>query len=150
MTDRFSLNPECNQMIKQIMIMFCLMTFALSVTSGFGQEDSTHVEPREPPILTRFCLDWQTCTIHRYNTAGPFTMLLSGSIHSTYPHCWTLWPFDTHNSLSSFTLQHKLHKKATLPGEAIPIRWEFSLDGQPFTDLNVGSDGRIRIDFPPD
>ncbi len=136
-------------MNRSILFLFCLFELlAAPISPGYGQ-DSTTTE-MEPQILTRFGLDWQTCTIHRYNTAGPFAIVLSGSIHSTAAHCWMLWSLDKGNQLSCFSLHHKLLKKASIPEEAIRVHWQFSLDGGPFTDLTIESDGRIRIHFPPD
>lgn len=116
----------------------------------------TNTPPPGPDMIPdstwfQISFDWTLCLVHRVDNTSPIEVTLSGTIVSNSVNIWNLFtvsPQPGGQPLLYF-VEDVLGRTGPAFGTDIPLTWEISLDGGPFTPMTLQPNNTLTATFPP-
>ena len=98
-----------------------------------------------------FSIDWTNYQIHRVNDDSPIEIILPGTIDGSNTLHWNLTSCSPvpGGMPNLYFVEDALGRTGPVYGSEIPLTWEISLDGGPFTPLTLQPDNTLTTVFPP-
>lgn len=105
----------------------------------------------EDSTFINFSLDWTQCQIHSVDVSSPLELILFGSFISNSPNIWRLAAISPQPGAPPdlYFIEDVLGRTGPAYGSDIPLTWEISLDGGPFTPMTFQPDNTLTTTFPP-
>jgi len=104
----------------------------------------------DKPISMEFNLDWTNCQIHRVTNDSEIEIILSGNVTSSNSLFWTLTTASPQPGAppSLFFVEQAFAGSGSEYRADIPLTWEISLNGGPFSPMTIQPDNSLSVTFP--
>jgi len=106
--------------------------------------------PQMDSVWMEFSIDWTSCQIHRVDDT-PIEIILPGTIDGSNTLYWNLSTVSSQPGAPPdlYFIEDVLGRTGPAYGSDIPLTWEISLDGGPFTPMTFQPDNTLTTTFPP-
>ncbi len=97
-----------------------------------------------------FSIDWTNCQMHRVDDA-PIEIILPGTINGSNTLHWNLSAVAPQSGVPPdlYFVEDIMGRTGAVYGSDVPLIWEISLDGGPFTSMTLQPDNTLTTVFPP-
>jgi len=122
-------------------------------SSTWGTQTPPLMEfPYKPdkPVSMEFNLSWTNYQIHRVTNDSEIEIILSGNVTSSNSLYWTLTTASPQPGAppSLFFVEQAFAGSGSDYSADIPLTWEISLNGGPFSPMTIQPDNSLSVTFP--
>ncbi len=104
----------------------------------------------DKPASMEFNLDWTNYQIHQVTNDSEIEIILSGNVTSSNSLFWTLTTASPQPGAppSLFFIEQAFAGTGSEYSADIPLTWEISLNGGPFSPMTIQPDNSLSVTFP--
>jgi len=119
-------------------------------SSTWGTQTPPFMELFQKPASMQFSLDWTNYQIHRITNDSEIEIILSGNVTSSNSLFWTLTTASPQPGAppNLFFIEQAFAGTGSADDADIPLTWEISLNGGPFSPMTIQPDNSLSVTFP--
>jgi len=117
---------------------------------NWGGQRPPLMELFQKPASMQFSLDWTNYQIHQVSNDSEIEIILSGNVTSSNSLFWTLTTASPQPGAppSLFFIEQAFAGTGSEYAADIPLTWEISLNGGPFSPMTIQPDNSLCVTFP--